>query len=47
MVTFKIKENSIKRKKLLLQIENGLKEVKAIRDGKIKALSTNDLWYRN
>ena len=29
---------------LLADIENGLKEVKDIREGKIKPLSTSDLW---
>ncbi len=29
---------------LLSDIENGLREVKKIREGKIKPLSTSDLW---
>jgi|GEM_PF-3500132 len=33
-----------KKEKLLNDIENGLKEVKNIREGKSKPLSTNDLW---
>lgn len=37
-------KSSKKEKALLSDIENGLKEVKDIRDGKAKALSTADLW---
>lgn len=37
-------KSSKKEKALLSDIENGLKEVKDIRDGKVKALSTADLW---
>lgn len=33
-----------KKDKLLNDIENGLKEVKNIREGKSKPLTTNDLW---
>ena len=33
-----------KKEKLLNDIENGLKEVKNIREGKSKPLTTNDLW---
>jgi hypothetical protein len=33
-----------KEKAFLSDIENGLKEVKNIREGKIKPLSTTDLW---
>jgi len=44
MITFKIKEKLRKSKVLLSDIENGLKEVKAIREGKIKPLSITDLW---
>jgi hypothetical protein len=44
MVTFKIKEKLRKSKVILSHIENGLKEVKAIREGKLKPLSTSDLW---
>ena len=36
--------SSKKEKALLADIENGLKEVKDIREGKIKPLSTSDLW---
>lgn len=39
-----IENTSKKRKKMLTDIENGLKEVKNIRDGKSKPLTTNDLW---
>lgn len=37
-------KSSQKEKALLADIENGLKEVKEIREGKIKPLSTSDLW---
>ena len=33
-----------KKEKLLNDIKNGLKEVKNIREGKSKPLTTNDLW---
>ena len=36
--------SSKKEKALLADIENGLKEVKDIIEGKIKPLSTSDLW---
>ena len=32
------------KESLLSDIENGLREVKKIREGKIKPLSTSDLW---
>lgn len=37
-------KSSKKEKALLSEIEKGLKEVKDIRDGKVKALSTADMW---
>lgn len=37
-------KSSKKEKALLSEIEKGLKEVKDIRDGKVKALSTADIW---
>ena len=38
-------ESCLKNKESLLSdIENGLREVKKIREGKIKPLSTSDLW---
>lgn len=37
-------KSSQKEKALLVDIENGLKEVKEIREGRIKPLSTSDLW---
>jgi len=33
-----------KEEKFLADIEKGLREVKQIRDGKLKPLSVNDLW---
>ena len=35
---------SNKKKALLSDIEKGLQEVKSIREGKLKPLSTSDLW---
>ncbi|SHN64388.1 hypothetical protein SAMN05444395_103112 [Flavobacterium fryxellicola] len=36
--------SSNKKEKLLSDIEKGLQEVKSIREGKTKPLSTSDLW---
>jgi hypothetical protein len=36
--------SSNKKETLLSDIEKGLKEVKSIREGKTKPLSTSDLW---
>ncbi|MEY3500161.1 MAG: hypothetical protein RL308_1830 [Bacteroidota bacterium] len=38
------KKSSSKEEKFLADIENGLREVKQIREGKLKPLSVNDLW---
>lgn len=37
-------KSSSKEEKFLADIENGLREVKQIREGKLKPLSVNDLW---
>jgi hypothetical protein len=39
-----IEKSSNKKKVLLSDIEIGLQEIKSIREGKIKPLSTSDLW---
>jgi hypothetical protein len=39
-----IEKSSNKKKALLSDIEIGLQEIKSIREGKIKPLSTSDLW---
>lgn len=37
-------KSSSKQEKFLTDIENGLREVKQIREGKVKPLTVSDLW---
>ena len=43
-VTDRSTKSSSKREKFLADIENGLREVKQIREGKVKPLTVSDLW---
>jgi len=43
-VDIEVNKSPAKEEKFLADIEKGLREVKQIRDGKLKPLSVNDLW---
>ncbi|MEM0541756.1 hypothetical protein WFZ85_03950 [Flavobacterium sp. j3] len=43
-VTDRSTKSSSKQEKFLTDIENGLREVKQIREGKVKPLTVSDLW---
>jgi hypothetical protein len=43
-VTDQSTKSSSKNKKFLTDIENGLREVKQIREGKLKPMTVSDLW---
>ncbi|WP_396173518.1 hypothetical protein [Flavobacterium sp.] len=43
-VTDRSTKSSLKQEKFLTDIENGLREIKQIREGKVKPLTVSDLW---